>query len=69
MPWLHGLKTRHEQHKESNYLKNKPFSKNSNYFWNVRKELLQKNYTNSTLPEAFLKNTVSELCLKGMQHF
>ena len=25
MPWLYGLKTRHEQQKQPNYLKNKPF--------------------------------------------
>ena len=31
MPWLHGVKTTHEQQKEPNYYKNKPFSKSSNY--------------------------------------
>ena len=42
MPWLHGIKTRHEQQKEPNYLKNKPFSKSSKYFWNACKELSKK---------------------------
>ena len=27
MPWLHGLKIKHEQQKKPNYLKNKPFEK------------------------------------------
>ena len=46
LPWLHGIKTRHEQQKEPNYLKNRPFSKSYNYFWNAYKELpikMQKN--------------------------
>ena len=36
------VKTRHEQQKESNYSKNKPFSKSSNYFWNACKELSKR---------------------------
>ena len=66
MPWLHGIKTRHEQQKEPNYLKNKPFSKSFNYFWNACKELSQKktlekkfNFQSSP-PEVFLNNTVLE---------
>ena len=42
MTWLHSIKTRHEQQKEPNYLKNKPFSKSSNFFWNACKELSKK---------------------------
>ena len=60
MRWLHGIKTRQEQQKEPDSLKNKPFSKSSNYFLNVCKELLKKrekklNFQRS-LPELFLKN-------------
>ena len=61
MPWLHNLKARHEQQKEPDYLKNKPFSKRSNDFWNNCKKLIQKKINIwSSLPEVFLKNTVSE---------
>ena len=41
MPWLNGLKTRHEQQKEPDYLKVEPFSKSPNYFWNACKEMLK----------------------------
>ena len=67
MPWLHGIKTRHEQQKEPNYLKNKPFSKSSKCFWNACKELSKKCKKNnkifnfqSSLQEWFLKNNVLE---------
>ena len=39
LPCLHGIKTRYEQQKEPNYLKNKPFSKSYNIFWKEYKEL------------------------------
>ena len=42
MPWLHGVKVRHEHQKEADYLKNEPFSKCSNYFLNACKKLLEK---------------------------
>ena len=64
MFWIHALKGRHEQQQEDNYLKNKPFSKSFNYFWNVNKDLFEKKNNNnniqSSLPEMFLKDTVSE---------
>ena len=47
MPWLHGIKTRHEEQKEPNYLKNKPFPKSFNYFWNACKELSKKMFEKS----------------------
>ena len=42
MSWHHGLKTRHEQQKEPDYLKSKTFLKSSNFCWNTCKELLEK---------------------------
>ena len=44
MPWLPCLKARHEQQKRSDYLKNEPFSKSSNYFRNVCKKPLKKEH-------------------------
>ena len=63
MSWLHYIKTRHEQQKEPNYLKNKPYSESSNYFWNAWKELskkCEKSNFQSSLLEVLLKNTVLE---------
>ena len=61
MPWPHGSKTGHEQQKEPDYLKNKPFSKSSNYFWTACKELLEKKkqYSEQSYVSV-LKSTVSE---------
>ena len=61
MPWLHGMKTRHEQEKEPNYLKNEPFSKSS---WNACRELpkkCEKNNFQSSLLEVFLKKHCVEV--------
>ena len=50
-----------KQQKESDYLKKKPFSKSSNYFWNTCEELLEKKLSiHSSLLEVFLRNNVSE---------
>ena len=57
MAWFHGLKTRHEKQKSSDYLKIKPFPKITNYFWNISRELLEKKLNiQSSLREVFLKN-------------
>ena len=53
MPWLHGLKARYEQPKV--YLKNKPLSKSSDYFWNASKKLLEKK---NQIPEAVFRHSV-----------
>ena len=83
MLWLHGIKTRHKHQKEPDYLKNKAFSKSSNYFWNACKELSKKREKKLnfqwSLPEVFLKNTcvgvslltglpLATLFKKGLRH-
>ena len=68
MPWLHGVKIRHEHQKEADYLKNEPFSKCSNYFLNACKKLLEKKIDiQNSLPEVFLKNTVRVSFLTDLQ--
>ena len=53
MPWLLGIKTRHEEQKEPNYLKNKLFPKSFNYFWNACKELSKKMFEKSIFRAVF----------------
>ena len=57
LPWLRGMKTRHGQQKEPNYLKNKPFSKSYNYFWNAYKELSIKMQKNLIFRAVFRKRS------------
>ena len=61
MPWLNGIKARHEQQKEANYLKNKPFLKSSKYFCNACKILLEENtISRSSRPELLFKKVFLE---------
>ena len=63
MPWLYSIKTRREQQKEPNYLKNKLFSKSSSYFWNVCKELPKKTLKKHIIFRAiFRKCSLRTLC-------
>ena len=55
------FKTRHEQQNEPDYLKNKPFSKSSNYFWNACKLLEKKLNVQSSFPEVLLKTLCRSL--------
>ena len=67
MPWLHSLKTRHEQQKEPDYLKKDPIISGipvKNYFFFKKKLNIQR-----SLPEVFLKNTVSSLFFKSTCNF
>ena len=56
MSWLHSLKARHEQQKEPNYLKKDPIISGI-----LGKELIPKKLNiRSSLPDVFLKSTVSK---------
>ena len=54
MPWLHSMKTRHEQQKELNYLKNKSFSKSSIITSQMRVKNCQKNLKKNLILRAIL---------------
>ena len=57
LPWIHDMKARHEQQKDPNYLKNKPFSECYNYFSNAYNELLIKIKNNLILKAVFRKRS------------
>ena len=69
MPWLNDLKTRHEQQKEPNYLKIKPFPKSPNYFWNACKEMLKCKslFRSQCFGSVFKKHCLGVSFLIGLQ--